>query len=71
MQEILINPTFKFLKKYFKENKLNTLITTGPPHSMHLAGMKLKQDIGINWIADFETLVKFFQNKLLNSLNLQ
>ena len=68
-RKFLVNPTFKFLKKYFKENNLNTLITTGPPHSMHLAGMKLKQDIGINWIADFrDPWSNFFQNKLLNKL---
>ena len=68
-RKFLINPTYKFLKKYYKENNLNTLITTGPPHSMHLAGMKLKQDIGINWIADFrDPWSNFFQNKLLNKL---
>ena len=68
-RKFLINPTYKFLKKYYKENNLNTLITTGPPHSMHLAGMKLKQDIGVNWIADFrDPWSNFFQNKLLNQL---
>ena len=68
-RKFLINPTYKFLKKYYKENNLNTLITTGPPHSMHLAGMKLKQDIGINWIADFrDPWSNFIQNKLLNQL---
>ena len=68
-RKFLINPTYKFLKKYYKENNLNTLITTGPPHSMHLAGMKLKQDVGINWIADFrDPWSNFIQNKLLNQL---
>ena len=68
-RKFLISPTYKFLKKYYKENNLNTLITTGPPHSMHLAGMKLKQDVGINWIADFrDPWSNFFQNKLLNQL---
>ena len=68
-RKFLINPTYKFLKKYYKENNLNTLITTGPPHSMHLAGLKLKHDIGINWIADFrDPWSNFFQNKLLNQL---
>ena len=68
-RKFLINPTYKFLKKYYKENNLNTLITTGPPHSMHLAGMKLKQNIGVNWIADFrDPWSNFFQNKLLNQL---
>jgi len=68
-RKFLIKPTYKFLKKYYKENNLNTLITTGPPHSMHLAGMKLKQDIGVNWVADFrDPWSNFFQNKLLNQL---
>ena len=68
-RKFLINPTYKFLKKYYKKNALNTLITTGPPHSMHLAGMKLKKDLGINWIADFrDPWSNFFQNKLLNQL---
>ena len=68
-RKFLINPTYKFLKKYYKENNLNILITTGPPHSMHLAGMKLKQDIGVNWVADFrDPWSNFFQNKLLNQL---
>ena len=68
-RKFLINPTYKFLKKYYKENNLNTLITTGPPHSMHLTGKKLKQDIGITWIADFrDPWSNFFQNKLLNQL---
>ena len=63
-RRFLINPTYKFLKQYYKENNLNALITTGPPHSMHLAGMKLKQDIGINWIADFrDPWSNFIQNK--------
>ena len=68
-RKFLVNPAYKFLKQYYSENNLSTLITTGPPHSMHLAGMKLKQDIGINWIADFrDPWSNFFQNKLLNKL---
>ncbi|MDR3094040.1 MAG: glycosyltransferase, partial [Bacteroidales bacterium] len=29
------------------------VITTGPPHSTHLTGLKLKKKYGIRWIADF------------------
>ena len=37
---------------------------------MHLAGLKLKKDIGINWIADFrDPWSNFFQNKLMNQLD--
>ena len=70
-RKFLINPSYKFLKNYFRKHNLNHLITTGPPHSMHLAGMKLKKDSGIKWIADFrDPWSNFFQNKLLNELDL-
>lgn len=69
-RKFLINPTYKFLKQYCQNNNMNALITTGPPHSMHLAGLKLKKDIGINWIADFrDPWSNFFQNKLMNQLD--
>ncbi|TVR71723.1 MAG: glycosyltransferase [Marinilabiliales bacterium] len=32
---------------------IETVITTGPPHSTHLVGRKLKQKTGVRWIADF------------------
>ena len=70
-RRFLINPSYKFLKNYFRKHNLNHLITTGPPHSMHLAGMKLKKDSGIKWIADFrDPWSNFIQNKLLNKLDL-
>lgn len=48
-----VRPSVKFLKNYLKDNNINHVITTGPPHSMHLIGLKLKQKIpGIKWIAD-------------------
>ena len=69
-RKFLINPSYKFLKNYYRKHNLNHLITTGPPHSMHLAGMKLKKDSGIKWIADFrDPWSNFFQNKLLNKLD--
>ena len=68
-RKFLINPSYKFLKQYCQNNNMDALITTGPPHSMHLTGLKLKKDIGINWIADFrDPWSNFFQNKLLNQL---
>lgn len=48
-----IKPSVRFLKKYLKENPVDAIITTGPPHSMHLIGMQLKNEIDIPWIADF------------------
>lgn len=48
-----VNPSVKYLSKYIQEHGIETVITTGPPHSLHLIGLKLKQLHGIKWIADF------------------
>ncbi|MEX2601048.1 MAG: glycosyltransferase family 4 protein [Balneolaceae bacterium] len=32
---------------------IDTVITTGPPHSVHLIGRQVKREQGISWIADF------------------
>ena len=48
-----IKPSVRFLKTYLSENHIDVVITTGPPHSLHLIGLKLKQKMNINWIADF------------------
>lgn len=48
-----VNPSVKYVQKYLSENDIDTIITTGPPHSVHLIGNKLKQTLGIHWIADF------------------
>jgi hypothetical protein len=47
-------PSVKFLNKYISEHKIDTIVTTGPPHSMHLIGLDLKKNHHhIKWIADF------------------
>lgn len=49
-----VKPSVKFLEKYIQQNHIQTIITTGPPHSMHLIGLKLKQKFpSLKWIADF------------------
>jgi glycosyltransferase involved in cell wall biosynthesis len=48
-----IKPSVKYLSKYLKEHEIDTIITTGPPHSMHLIGLQLKKETGVKWIADF------------------
>ncbi|CAN5257584.1 glycosyltransferase family 4 protein [soil metagenome] len=48
-----INPSVKFLTQYVKEREIQYIITTGPPHSMHLIGRGLKKKTGATWIADF------------------
>jgi hypothetical protein len=48
-----VKPSVKYLKKYITENQIETIITTGPPHSLHLIGLLLKKKLNVNWIADF------------------
>ncbi len=48
-----VKPSIKFLQKYIMENNIETIITTGPPHSVHLIGLGLKKQNNIQWIADF------------------
>lgn len=48
-----VRPSVKFLETYLRKNQIGTIITTGPPHSLHLIGLKLKQKLGVRWIADF------------------
>jgi len=48
-----VKPSVKYLKKYLKENNIDVIITTGPPHSMHLIGLNLKRKLGVKWLADF------------------
>ncbi len=48
-----VKPSVNYLKKYIENNNIKTIITTGPPHSIHLIGLKIKDILNINWIADF------------------
>ncbi|MFD0975480.1 glycosyltransferase family 4 protein [Salinimicrobium gaetbulicola] len=48
-----VKPSVKFLSSYIREYNIDTVITTGPPHSLHLIGLGLKRKIDCNWIADF------------------
>ncbi|MBC9795642.1 glycosyltransferase family 4 protein [Sinomicrobium sp. FJxs] len=48
-----VKPSVRYLSGYLRRENIDTVITTGPPHSVHLIGMKLKERTGIRWIADF------------------
>lgn len=48
-----IRPSVRFLKRYLKEHPVDTIISTGPPHSMHLIAKELHKKFNIPWVADF------------------
>ena len=48
-----VKPSVEFLTDYLTENPVDVIISTGPPHSMHLIAKKLKETFGTLWMADF------------------
>jgi len=48
-----VKPSVSFLLDFLENNKADVLITTGPPHSLHLIGLELKKRTGLPWLADF------------------
>jgi glycosyltransferase involved in cell wall biosynthesis len=49
-----VKPSVAYLKDYLKQHPdIDTIITTGPPHSVHLIGLALKKKLNIKWFADF------------------
>ena len=49
-----VKPSIKILLKNIKKEGIEYIITTGPPHSMHLIGLGLKKAMpNLKWIADF------------------
>jgi glycosyltransferase involved in cell wall biosynthesis len=49
-----VRPSVKFLSDYLADNGIDMVITTGPPHSVHLIGLRLKSKFPhLRWLADF------------------
>lgn len=62
-----VRPSVKFLKKYLREHPVDVIVSTGPPHSMHLIAQKVSLTTGIPWISDFrDPWTKIFYFKHLH-----
>lgn len=66
-----VNPSIQFLEQYLKINNIETIVTSGPPHSMHLIGLNLKKKFpDLKWVADFRdpwTEISYYKHlKLTN-----
>lgn len=48
-----VGPSVRFLSDIIKKEQVDTIITTGPPHSVHLIGEALKERLKVHWVADF------------------
>lgn len=63
-----IGPSVRHLKKYVRENPVDAIISTGPPHSAHRIAYELKKETGLPWIADFQdpwTQIDYFEKFML------
>lgn len=65
-----VRPAVRRLARYLEASPVDAIITTGPPHSLHLIGRKLKKKTGIPWIADFRdpwTEIEFYEHLMLTA----
>ncbi len=66
-----IRPSVRFLRSYLRDHPVDAVITTGPPHSMHLIAYNLKKHFPrIPWIADFRdpwTNIDYYEDLNLTS----
>jgi len=64
-----VKPSVKYLSDYLENNDVDVVITTGPPHSLHLIGKQLKKELNVKWIADFRdpwTTIHYHKSLRLN-----
>ncbi|MDO5654515.1 MAG: glycosyltransferase [Flavobacteriaceae bacterium] len=70
-----IMPSFKFLNQFMKEHPQDVIITTGPPHSVHIIGLRLKlRHPHLKWLADFRdpwTSIDYFDKLPMRSSAIQ
>lgn len=60
----------KIFFKHYSQTPFDVLITSGPPHALHLIGLKATKQLSLKWIADFrDPWVDFFQHKSLPMLS--
>ncbi len=65
-----IKPSIKYLKDYLAKNPVDVIISSGPPHTMHLICLGLKKEFpNIKWLADFRdpwTEIDFYEELMLS-----
>lgn len=65
-----IKPSVKFLINYLKQHPVDVIVSTGPPHSLHLIAEKLHKKTGLPWLADFRdpwTQISYYNDLKLSA----
>lgn len=63
-----IHPSVKHLVKYLNDHPVDAIVSSGPPHSMHLIALGLKKKLNVKWIADFRdpwTNIDYYKDLML------
>jgi glycosyltransferase involved in cell wall biosynthesis len=61
-----VHPAWKRASELMREEKFGYVITTGPPHSAHLVGLRLRKEFTFRWLADFrDPWAELYYNKML------
>ncbi len=66
-----VKPSVKYLSAYLRDNKVDAIVSTGPPHSMHLIALQLSGKFNIPWLADFRdpwTNIDYYKDLMLTTL---
>jgi len=69
-RKFFIKPSVRFLLKFLEKHPVDLVISTGPPHSMHLIALKLAEITSLPWLADFRdpwTGIDFYKDLRLTS----
>ena len=64
-----IKPSVKYLTHYLKDNPVDIIFSSGPPHTMHLIAYHLKKKFNIPWVADFRdpwTNIDYYKDLMLS-----
>ncbi|MBC7387623.1 MAG: glycosyltransferase family 4 protein [Opitutaceae bacterium] len=48
-----IKPSVKYLTNYLEKNPVDAIVSTGPPHSLHIIGKEVSIALNLPWLADF------------------
>ena len=65
-----VGPSVRFLLQYLQEHPVDAIVSTGPPHTMHLIAQALARKTGLPWVADFRdpwTKVFYFKHLSLTA----
>lgn len=65
-----IRPSVRFLVEYLASHPVDVIISTGPPHSMHLIAKEVSYSVRLPWLADFRdpwTNIDFYKDLRLTN----